>query len=418
MNYYKDSVLVVGFNIRPLATSLNGAGYKVFAVDFFGDQDLFPCIQDSLILTKEFGSNYEVMKGVYHEFLLKLSLRLLNKHPQIEYLIIGSGLDDAFDKRVDFFQELEHKKYLIHSLNNDIKILKKARNIHNLYQLLEKKNYKHPITIKATQFNFQNPQLQFPIILKKKQSSGGVNVHKIESYQHLLFLKNTLKINFKSNQWYIQEYVDGIPISCTVISDGSNARVISINRQILGEKFLNAPKEFIYCGNIVPANLLKEDNEITAEISLFLTKALKLRGVNGFDYVLKNHYPYLMEINPRVPGSLRVSEEALRVYLMDLHIKSFSNDNWHDIVTIISKNETHHYSTKLVLFASHTINKTLIKEINKIQHVHDKPTPDHEIYKDEPICTVLYTGTSFADSYFGALKIVDRIERLINTKNN
>ena len=53
---------------------------------------------------------------------------------------------------------------------------------------------------------------------------------------------------------------------------------------------------------------IKEDNKLISEISLILTKKLGLKGINGFDFVLKNHYPYLMEINPRIPGSIRASE--------------------------------------------------------------------------------------------------------------
>ena len=379
MNNYMNSVLLVGFNTRPLATSLNSAGYKVFAVDFFGDQDLYPSVQDSLILTQEFSANYEVMKSIYHEYLLKLSLRLLHKHPQIEYLIIGSGLDDAFDERTHYFQQLKDNNCNIKSLNNDIESLRNARNIQNLYKLLEKRNYKHPITIEASEYNVNNPDLQFPAILKKKHSSGGMNVYKIDSYQHFLFLKNTLEIDFKDTQWLIQEYIDGLAISCTIISDGDDARVISINRQILGEKFLNAPKEYVYCGNVVPANLLKDDEEKIAEISLFLTKALKLKGINGFDYVLKNHYPYLMEVNPRIPGSLRASEVALGINLMDLHIQSFSKHNWNNIKNSLETIKTQIYATKLVLFASQTIKSDLVEKINKIEFVHDKTVPDHDI---------------------------------------
>lgn len=413
---HNKSVLVIGFNTRPLATSLNLAGYKVFVVDFFGDEDLYPFVEDSLIVTKEFGANYESMKQIYHEFLLKLSLRLLNKYPHIEYLIIGSGLDDAFSERDTFFQQLKDYKISIKNLNNNTETIKEARDIQKLYYLLDKKKYHHPTTINLSEFDLQNPELNYPFVLKKKQSSGGINIYKIDSYQYYQFLKDKLNLDFQPNQWYVQEFIDGLSISCTVISDGSNARVISINRQIIGEKFLNAPKEFMYCGNVVPADLFQEDNELVSEISLFLTKALKLKGINGFDYVLKSHYPYLMEINPRIPGSLRVSESALGLNLMDLHIKSFSKDKWNEITTSVDAIKQSQFATKLVLFASQTINKRKIEKINKIEFVHDKPTSDHEISKDEPVCTILYLGDSFAESYFGALKIVDKIEHLIRNE--
>ena len=48
-----NSVLVVGFNTRPIVYSLNKAGYSVYAVDFFGDLDLYPYVDDSIIVMKE-----------------------------------------------------------------------------------------------------------------------------------------------------------------------------------------------------------------------------------------------------------------------------------------------------------------------------------------------------------------------------
>ena len=56
------SILVVGFNTRPLAYSLNVAGYQVYVVDFFGDIDLYPYVKDSVIVSKKLGDNYNLIK--------------------------------------------------------------------------------------------------------------------------------------------------------------------------------------------------------------------------------------------------------------------------------------------------------------------------------------------------------------------
>ena len=93
------SVLIVGFNTRPIAYSLNKAGYDVYVVDFFGDIDLYPCVKDSIIVIKKLGTNYSTMKYNYAEFLARFTMDLLQEYPEIDFIIIGSGLDDAFKER-------------------------------------------------------------------------------------------------------------------------------------------------------------------------------------------------------------------------------------------------------------------------------------------------------------------------------
>ena len=217
---------------------------------------------------------------------------------------------------------------------------------------------------------------------------------------------------FNPSDWLIQEYVKGLPVSCTVISNGSECEVISINRQIIGLKFLNPPKEFMYCGNIVPAYLFKEDEELISKISITLTKELGLKGINGFDFVLKNHFPYLMEINPRIPGSINVSETVLDLNLLDLHIKSFDGTKWEYIEKKINLTKPKGFATKLIIFASKEINRNKVQQINQLENIHDK-TETKIITKGEPICTILYKDKNFSGSFFGALKIADEIKKII-----
>ena len=58
--------------------------------------------------------------------------------------------------------------------------------------------------------------------------------------------------------WIVQEYIEGMPVSCTTISNGQESITISVNRQIIGLNFLNTPKEFVYCGNVVPARRIRD----------------------------------------------------------------------------------------------------------------------------------------------------------------
>ncbi len=407
------SILVVGFNTRPLTYSLKKAGYEVYAVDFFGDLDLYPNVKDSFVLTTESGTNYSTIKDNYSKLLAKFAIKMLRKYPEIDYLLIGSGMDDAFEERLSILNEIKEKNYRIKNLNNGLKTIENARNIENIYNYLKFHKFKVPFSIPYQKIKFFKNKLQFPLIFKKSRSAGGINVSKVENLEDLSTL-NEVK-SFNPSDWLIQEYIEGIPVSCTTISNGKKCEVISINRQIIGEKLLNPPKEFMYCGNIVPAaGLTKKDEKAISMMSKLLTLELGLKGINGFDYVLRDHYPYLMEINPRIPGSISASEESLNLNLLDLHIKSFDLNQWDIVKKSIRSKRTTDYTTKLIFFAPKEIDKILIRRINNLKYIHDKSEPTKTILKGEPLCTILYKANSYVESYNGAKRIVSEINKIID----
>jgi predicted ATP-grasp superfamily ATP-dependent carboligase len=241
-----------------------------------------------------------------------------------------------------------------------------------------------------------------------------MNVYKVQNKSDLTFTINLINRDaFDPKDWLVQEYIEGNPVSCTTISNGKESEVISINRQIIGDKYLNAPKEFMYCGNVVPAKVFEVEKKLIVDISLRLSTELGLEGINGFDFVLNNHYPYLMEINPRIPGSFRASEEAMNINLSDLHIKSFTKKGWEFVKMTLKDAKIENFTTKMIFFAPKEIDKGLINKINALEHVHDKSEPMRNIDKCEPVCTILYKAKSFSDSYLGALKVVDEIKKII-----
>ncbi|MFX1496092.1 MAG: ATP-grasp domain-containing protein [Promethearchaeota archaeon] len=414
MDRKENTVLIVGFNTRPLAYSLYKSGYLVYVVDFFGDLDLFPYIEDGLIITKEVGSSYNLIKNNYQQFLINCANKLLEKHPEIANLIIASGLDDNIEDRIQLLEHIKDQNYRIKNLNNDIENIKNARNVIDIFEFLEKNGYKTPTTKP-----FENSSKSFlsispPLIFKKRKSSGGTNVYKIESKEKLEFLVKTLeKDDFNPSDWLIQEYIEGIPVSCTTISNGNETRIISINRQVIGLDFLNPTKEFMYCGNMVPGNLLPDDNRLISEISILLANTLKLKGINGFDFVLKHHYPYLMEINPRIPGSISASENSMGLNLIDLHVKSFKKNNWNEIGKILDNATYKKYATKLIYFAPTDVDIDKIEQVNNLKYIHDKTEPLKKIMRGEPICSILFMDQSFSNSFFGALKIADNITKIL-----
>jgi predicted ATP-grasp superfamily ATP-dependent carboligase len=414
MNTEEKSVLIAGFNTRPLVYSLSRAGYSVYAVDFFGDLDLYPFVKDCLILTKKLNSSYDLVKSNYSEYLPLLIIELLEKYPEIKYLVIGSGLDDALEERTHLMKEIRRKKYKILNLNNPLEVIKRSRDIENIYKILKNGGYRVPRTVPFEEVRFIADELEYPFVLKKRSGSGGINIYRIDNKSDLSFRLNLInRETLDPKDWLMQEYIEGNPVSCTTISNGVECRVISVNNQIIGDKYLNSPKEFMYCGNVVPANVSAEEKKLIINISLKLSVELGLKGINGFDFVLRNHYPYIMEINPRIPGSIRASEEALGINLLYLHIMSFMDEGWEQVKNTLENATFKYFSTKMIFFAPKEIDKAYINEINDLKYVHDKSEPIKNLTQNEPVCTILFKAQSFSDSYLGALKVVDKIKKII-----
>jgi predicted ATP-grasp superfamily ATP-dependent carboligase len=404
--------LVVGFNTRPLCYSLKKAGYTVYTVDFFGDLDLYPNVEDYIIITKELHTSYNSINTKISKSLMEYALKLYQKYQNVTFLLIGSGLDDAYEERKLILEEIGNSDTT--SVNNDLEVIKKSRDIDNIFKFLQNQGYNIPNYCTFEKFKSGESSIKYPFILKKKRSAGGMNVYKIKDNIDLAFQIKILKTLYVPSDWIIQEYIEGIPISCTLISDGNECEIISINQQIIGEEFLNSPKKFMYCGNIVPAKLLENEEELISEISIKLSKQLGLKGINGFDFVLRDRYPYFMECNPRIPGSIRASEVALNLNLLDLHIRSFIPNEWESIKKSIKLAFPRTAATKFVYFAPKDIDKDVLLKINDLKYIHDKSEPFNDILKGEPLCTILYEGKDGLKSYNGALKVINQINRIIN----
>ncbi|MBN1213814.1 MAG: ATP-grasp domain-containing protein [Candidatus Lokiarchaeota archaeon] len=351
MSKYKKSILVIGFNTRPIVQSLYRIGLKIYVIDFFGDLDLYPYVEDSIIISKRINKNYFNLKDDYKSHLANFTIELLEKYPNIDYILIGSGLDDSFNERLLIKEKIKRRKSII-ELHNSIETIVKARDILKIYGIIKKRGYHTPSTKILIDFDLNNDHIQYPFILKRKNSSGGINVNLINSKAQFIDKTNYIMTQNQEKEWLVQEYIDGINISSTIISNGKHVEIISINQQIIGLNFVNSPKEYMYCGNIVPANISKDEINDIIEISKFLSKFLRLRGINGFDFVVRDKIPYLMEINPRIPGSLQASENALKKNLLKLHIDSFFSDKWNSMKNCLnSKKKKKNFSTKLIFFS-------------------------------------------------------------------
>ena len=103
-----------------------------------------------------------------------------------------------------------------------------------------------------------------------------------------------------NNQFIAQKFIEGQPASVSVISTGTKAVSVSLNKQFVNlTDPYNEPK---YSGGVVPLdNELKKNSLRDAK---HLVEAFNgLKGYIGVDIILTNEEVVIMEVNPRLTTS-------------------------------------------------------------------------------------------------------------------
>jgi len=386
---------VVGSNSRAVAESAKRAGYDVYLVDYFSDLDTLKSA-DRVFSLQNDPFHPDLHKGYSPEKMAEFAIESLE---DVDGVLLTSNLGSDFKmvKKLEMHFEI---------LGNSSGQVKRARNWRGLIDALHGLGIKHPKTIlsDASKLKRDVNKLNYPGIIKpiveKEFPIMFVNNESEFDDYHDIFKK------VKNTEILIQEHIQGIPISASVLSSGDKAVALSVNQQLIGVEAFGA-QPFVYCGGIVP---LCERSPKTAEIegmSARLIKELDLIGSNGIDYVMENrtHDIYFMEINPRFQDTLELVERYREINLVEGHLNSLNGE-----LTAGNYRSPGYYAKGIFFatqknFAMQNFNsqyeycdqKTRVGDLSGIDGVKDVPRGGAIIQKQDPICSVIVEGQSKAD---------------------
>jgi hypothetical protein len=338
-------LLLIGPSTRAMAESAARARYNFFTIDFFGDSDQKAVCENYSL--REMGLEY-ALKNLVQASLTK----------DFTHVIYGSG----FENHPDLVKEFEKKSIV---LGNDSKTLKKVRDWRIFFRTLKKLGIRYPETriVKADEVE------DVKGMIVKPTSSGGGRYVSTSSKAAL------------EGELLLQEFIEGKPISTSVLCSDSECHYVGATEQIIGDQ----SGTFRYCGNVSPADNIRE----LEEISLNIAEAFKLKGCNGIDFILSPEGPCVLEVNPRLTGAMEVIEKSYKLNLVDLHVKACLGE-----VEIEKQVPKGFYGRKIV-YAQRDIrfNIRAPKFIKDVPHFNDK------IQKGNPICTVLGFGKTLQQCY-------------------
>ncbi len=268
-------LLVAGFATRHVAASAARAGLMVYAVDHFCDQDL----RDCTIECSRFDELAEIPG---------LIGTLCRKYP-VDAIITTSGAEDLSDLPVPV-------------LGTDPAITSRFLDKSRTQEFFEEGGWPVP-TLAAPG--------SFPAMLKPCTGAGGWRNTIVSGEEEI----RAWEAAFPGMPYLLQEVAPGIAASVCCVADGSRARALAANRQILRGTDEAA---FGFCGSLTP--LIHPMSRAMCRMAEDIAAASGCRGVIGIDFLLTSDRVFPIEVNPRFVATLDTVERAYGMNLVRIHL--------------------------------------------------------------------------------------------------
>lgn len=370
-----QSLLVAGVTTRALAVSAARAGWRVTAIDAFGDLDL-RAVATVATAAEHGGMRFSptaaarAARGVTADAVAYTSN--FENHPEaVTLLARGRQL-----------------------LGNPPHVLEQIRNPLILMRALRRRGFAVPDTRASAP-----PSISSERWLTKPRRSGGG--HGTSPWRGGPVRRSA----------YLQARITGTPGSISFLADGRHAVPIGMSRQLVGEAAFGT-HGFRYCGSLLAggkAPLFDRASEVAATataLAAAVTEEFGLVGLNGLDFVARDGIPFPIEVNPRYSASMELVERALepRVSLFLLHERACRGVLPGDIAA------PRQVAGKAVVFARRTVT---IGDTSQwaADDIADIPRPGERIGRGHPICTVFAEGRDARECHERLVRKAGRIYR-------
>jgi uncharacterized protein len=300
-----QNILVIGFNTRNVVCSASRAGYTVCSIDAFCDLDLQDCAYASTFL------ECRTVQELHQLEASRIKAQMAEFGLEFDALVLGSGLET-----------LDHNDFSCPVLASSPDALQKASDKLYLSKRLEALGVPHPRCYSLEELD----AIEYPVMVKPVSGGGGIFNRVARNKKELLaILEELYSLNPEliEQALIIQEFLEGIPSSVSLLSTKNEALSVAVNEQLIGIPWLSR-LPFAYCGNITPFKTEKaEEMKALAEE---LVLEFKLLGSNGVDFLVSEKGPVVIEINPRFQGSLDTVEKAMNINLFEAHANCFRGE--------------------------------------------------------------------------------------------
>lgn len=330
-----STLLLAGVSVRAFAESAAAAGFRVEAIDAFGDLDLRAI------------ATFHPLSGAYSAKAVALRARGLGA----THCAYTSNLENHPRE----LAALAADRIL---LGNTPEVIRRVRDPFALAQALPTAP---PVRASA-------PQNGGRWLVKPRRSGGG---HAISEWQPGVPIpRNSV----------LQERIPGTPGSIVFAADGRSVCPLAFTRQLVSQ-------DFRYIGNILVPPI--DEATTLAEI---VTREFGLVGVNGIDFIVNDGRPIPIEVNPRYTAAMELAERLYGISIARAHAEACAGK-----LPDFAPEPRRTTVGKAIVYAKTTTVMGDTTSWLADSSVRDIPMPGSRIAAGRPICTVFAEARTVAE---------------------
>lgn len=354
-----DTLVVAGLWVRAMAQSARRAGWRVIALDLFGDRDT----RAEARAWRRIG---DAARFEIDPERLATELDGASRSPDVIGWVAGSGFE-AQPAWLDLAPGLPR----LGMSSADVAAL---RDPLRWFATLDALALPHPPVA------WRHGPGTLGWLLKHGGGSGGWHIRESRPQDGQLPLPAGT---------VLQQRVAGASMSVLFLADGERARRVAISRQdvrALGEH------PFVYhgaCGPVRdPALEAAADHALAA-----LAPACGLRGLASADFIATEQGPLWLEINPRPSATMLLYDDLLPRGLMHAHVQACAGT-----LPAAPRQAADLRGHRVVHApAPVEVDAVLSDALAARRRCHDLPTPQARVGKGEPLCSVSAQAATDAD---------------------
>ncbi|HVH29549.1 MAG TPA: ATP-grasp domain-containing protein [Vicinamibacterales bacterium] len=383
-------VVIAGVSTRAAAESAALAGYRVKAIDAFGDLDQHTGVR-SISLGRGFSARAAARTAAGTPGDVFVYLANFENHPKAVAALAAAGT----------------------LWGNPAEVVQRVRHPVLVAEALRRRGFRVPeVRLEDSADNGDTSDSNRRWLIKPRASGGG---------QRIQFWTPDTAV---PPRCYLQEFIDGTVGSVVFVAADGRVALLGVSRQLVGEQSFGA-EGFQYCGNILgpagDAQSVTSDVELVREarrLAEAIADEFHLVGVNGIDFIAREKALFVVEVNPRWCASMELVERAYGVSVFSAHAAACESQALPAFDLAHARRDAGAFG-RAVVYARRDITVGDTRAwLADSRQIRDVPHPGERISRGRPVCTVFAGGrdaaavhrqlAAQADCVYGQLEAWDR----------